>query len=62
MSRPDLERHARKIWEGAYAVDPARALEIARLVVGAEVWCWSSMPVRRLQMLSLALFATARLS
>jgi hypothetical protein len=62
VSRTDLECHARKIWEEACEVDPARALEVARLVVGAEVWCWSSMPVRRLQTLSLALFATARLS
>jgi hypothetical protein len=61
MTPAAWEAAAKRIWEGAFVVDPVFTMEVTMRVTGAEVFWWGGLAVRQLRALHRALFATARL-
>jgi hypothetical protein len=59
LTRPDIERYAREIWEEAFAADEWRVLEVTKTLLGSEVFVWSVLTVRQLRTLTRALLPTA---
>ena len=59
LTRADLERWARDIYEEARKVDPHHVDELTERLLGRAVWCWSSMTCRELRALSSAMMPTA---
>ena len=62
LSRPELERWARRHWEEAYAHDPVATEEATRRVLGRDVFVWSNLPIRQLHQLSRTMFVLAILT
>ena len=56
LSKDEIRRVARTLWEESYAADPIRTMENTAAVLSREVFAWDLLTVRELNALRRAVF------
>jgi hypothetical protein len=62
LTKTELEKWAKTIFEEAHVIDPAFATHVAKLVTGSDVFVWHNLTITQLRQMASCLFVTARLS